>query len=200
MSAPERVNQYVEEALRQIDQAGGSQGVNLREVSRAIGCAHTNAYNYFDGLDGLLSRALVAALQRQGECSREALRDGPGAPRRALRAFVDGQIRFALEHPGWYRFIWLEPLRLPPPPEAIGIMVQAGEALLAVVRAAAGGRLSARRARLLVEDFHTWLHGALCKAIAGRTAPAAPEEQRRRILRRALEVLDELIGLRGARA
>jgi len=31
-----------------IDKEEGLRGVNLRKIAREIGCAHTNAYNYFD--------------------------------------------------------------------------------------------------------------------------------------------------------
>ncbi len=35
----------IEETLALIAERGGSQDVKLREVSRRVGCAHTNVYN-----------------------------------------------------------------------------------------------------------------------------------------------------------
>ena len=47
----------VETALALINEEGSSSKVNLREIARRLGCAHTNIYNYYPSLDELLGRA-----------------------------------------------------------------------------------------------------------------------------------------------
>jgi AcrR family transcriptional regulator len=186
-------DRYVEEALAMIDRAGSSYGVNLREIARALGCAHTNAYNYFDDLDDLLAHALVRAIEKQYEHSERAVTRAGRAPQRRLGALIDSQIEFALAHPGWYSFIWLEPLRREPLPRALSVMAQAGEGLMQLVDEASDRSLSARRARQIAEDLHTWLHGALVKAVTGRVRSAAPADIRRDIATGARRVCRELI-------
>jgi AcrR family transcriptional regulator len=189
---------YLERTLTMIDGAGGSHGVNLRELSRALGCAHTNTYNYFEGLDALLSEALVTAVERQLAHAEAALAAAGVDPEERLQALIDSQIDFALAHPGWYRFVWLEPLRRPPPERAQAAMQRAGEGLVDLVARASDGTLPEGAAWQVAEDLHTYLHGALCKAIAGRIAPAPDDQLRarissasRRVLRGFLESQEE---------
>ena len=49
--------QIVDHALALIAEKGTSRDVNLREISRRVGCAHTNIYNYFASLQDLLRAA-----------------------------------------------------------------------------------------------------------------------------------------------
>jgi AcrR family transcriptional regulator len=167
--------------------------VNLRELSRELGYAHTNAYNYFGGLEDLLGRALVAALERQYEAARRAL-DGAGAdPRRRMSRLVASQVDFALAHPGWYRFVWFEPLAAPPPPRAVEIMLAAGEELARTFGALSRGALAPAAARRAAEDFHTWLHGALAKALFARVRSADPARVRRSLEAGARRMLRALV-------
>ena len=97
-------NKYVDAMLELILEKGGLTDVNLRMVSKRIGCAHTNAYNYFEGYDGLIYAAYDKALILYGQAVVEGLdelEDG-GA---YFLAFIGNIIKFALENPGYYRFI-----------------------------------------------------------------------------------------------
>lgn len=181
-------DQYVTEALRQIDLAGDLHGLTLREVSRRLGCAHTNAYNYFEDLPALLWRARAAALERQIEAASTPLQRRR-SPRAAFEACVASQVDFALQHPGWYRAIWLDRLEGPPPADVVRLLERATEVILELVSLLAPGELPPARAREVAEVFHTYLHGALCKAIAGRVASAAPADLRRSIVSTARRVL-----------
>ena len=60
-------DRFIDETLELIAEKGGSQEVNLREIARRIGCAHTNAYNYFVSFDELLWAAFRRGLKRYGE-------------------------------------------------------------------------------------------------------------------------------------
>src|SRR5919197_626011 len=186
---------YIDEALAMIDRAGSSHGVNLREVARALGCAHTNAYNYFEDLDDLLAHTLVAVLEQQLACSERALARAGREPRRRLTALIESQVDFALAHPGWYRFVWLEPLRGPPLPRALAVMEQAGAGIAQLVSGGVGTATSPVRAGEIAEDLHTWLHGALAKAVTGRVRSSAPADIRREIASSARRVCRAFIGL-----
>jgi len=114
-------SRLVENAVALIEESGGSKGVNLRMIAKRVGCAHTNVYNYFDSFEDLLWGAFLAILKRWVEFTRArvgAQVDQPGL----LRAFVQTQVAFAVEHPGWYRFVWLEKLPGQPPPPVLELL------------------------------------------------------------------------------
>jgi len=100
---------FVAETLTLIGERGGSQGVNLREVSRRVGCAHTNACNYFASFDDLLWEAFRRVLREYGEFLAQELDDSL-VPEEYLRRVVASLAAFPMEHPGWYRFIGRDPL------------------------------------------------------------------------------------------
>ena len=56
-------DKFIEETLKLIVEKNGSKNVNLREISKRIGCAHTNAYNYFNGFQGLMWATYERALK-----------------------------------------------------------------------------------------------------------------------------------------
>lgn len=97
-------NKYIEAMLELILEKGGLTGVNLRMVSKKIGCAHTNAYNYFEGYDGLIFAAYDRALVLYGLAVVKGLDEIEDGGEYFI-AFIKNIIDFALENPGYYRFI-----------------------------------------------------------------------------------------------
>ncbi len=97
-------NKYIEAMLELILEKGGMTGVNLRMVSKRVGCAHTNAYNYFDGYDGLIFAAYDRALVLYGLSVVKGLDEHEDGGQYFI-AFIKNIITFALENPGYYRFI-----------------------------------------------------------------------------------------------
>ncbi|MBI5549559.1 MAG: TetR/AcrR family transcriptional regulator [Deltaproteobacteria bacterium] len=183
---------YVDEALVQIDRAGGLHGLNLRQVSRTLGCAHTNTYNYFDSLPDLLWQAVAAALERQIQYSLRP-QERVGGREAAFEHFIGTQVDFALEHPGWYRAIWLEALEGPTPEPVLPLLARAGEVLLEQLSLVSPVTLSLAQSLEVADLFHTYLHGALCKAIAGRVQSNDPAAIRRDIILKARRVLRMLV-------
>lgn len=102
-------DRFVETALDLIAEEGGSGNVNLRQISRRIGCAHTNVYNYFGGYRDLLWAAFRRTLARYGEWLTRDLEDSL-PPDEYLRRVVVNLATFPQAHPGLYRFIASDPL------------------------------------------------------------------------------------------
>jgi AcrR family transcriptional regulator len=184
---------FVEEALALIDRGGGSRGLNLREVARSVGCAHTNAYNYFEGVDELLAECLQVAFERQYEHSKRATAKTIDDPWKTVGLLVESQADFALAHPGWYLFVWIEPLRFALPSRILPLMQQATSEVVELVRVLGRRRLSVSRATQVVEDFHNHLHGVLCKAVARRVPEVPRAELRRHITSNSQRVLRTLV-------
>jgi AcrR family transcriptional regulator len=107
-SGPTR-ERFIQETLALIAERGGSGAVNLREISRRVGCAHTNAYNYFTGFDDLLWAAFRQALRGYGVFLVRDLDDSL-RPDAYLRRVVTNLAGFPQEHPGLYRFIGSDPI------------------------------------------------------------------------------------------
>lgn len=97
-------NKYIEAMLELISEKGGLTDVNLRMVSKRIGCAHTNAYNYFDGYNGLIFAAYDRALVLYGLAVVKGLDEIEDGGQYFL-TFIKNIITFALDNPGYYRFI-----------------------------------------------------------------------------------------------
>lgn len=86
------------------------RNVNLREIARVLGCAHTNLYNHFADLDGILWDALDEVLIRSADFILINI-DSIEQPERKLEHFYKQFIDFYLENRGWFRLFWIEKLQ-----------------------------------------------------------------------------------------
>lgn len=100
---------YIEATLTLIAERGGSAQVNLREISRRIGCAHTNVYNYFEDREGRLLHALRRALRQYGDAITTGL-DDTLSGQAFLRRMIRNMIEWPIQNPGLHRFISSVPL------------------------------------------------------------------------------------------
>lgn len=169
----------VDAALALIVENGGCRGVNLRQIAVLAGCAHTNAYNYFDSLEELFWAAALHAFAFNLTSLTEQLR-APAAAADPLRHFFAAQVAIVQQHPVLYHLCWLEPLAGPPPPAVL----QCLDSLRQLWVRHLGQRLAQLRSRAdpawAGQLVHGYFHGELCKLI-GRHAflpPAADDGER----------------------
>ena len=100
---------FIDETINLIREKGSNIDVNLRQISKRVGCAHTNAYNYFDGFAGLTWAAFDRALDIYGKAVFKGLHPNISQRDYFIR-FVNNMIEFAIEEVGLYRFISTDPL------------------------------------------------------------------------------------------
>jgi AcrR family transcriptional regulator len=100
---------FIDETLKLIAEKGGSRDVNLREISRRVGCAHTNVYNYFTSLDDLLWAAFRRGLGLYGEAMSAGLDDSLSG-HAYFRRLIGNLVGFAAEKPGLHRFLSSDPM------------------------------------------------------------------------------------------
>ena len=115
-------DKFIKETITLIEEKGGSKNVNLREVSKRVGCAHTNAYNYFNGFDGMMWAAFEEALRIYANAITSGLSSemsGSSYFQRLNRNILN----FAIENPGLYRFISSDPIDHKSIPEHLLVMV-----------------------------------------------------------------------------
>jgi len=167
--------QLVEVTLALIESRGGLRAVNLREVARHAKCSHANVYNYFDSFADLLWATLDLAIARLIAHTEAALQ-ARSRPGEIFRVFIDSQIDFALQHPGIYRFIWLDTLS-GVPPAYVAERIRATPILFATtLRESLAPKASIAVATRATRMVHGYLHGEICKLICARAVdPLASE-------------------------
>ncbi|GAB4354765.1 MAG: TetR/AcrR family transcriptional regulator [Gammaproteobacteria bacterium] len=117
-------NALIREAVTVIGEQG-LEGVTMRRLSERIGVSRTAAYRHFAD-----KQMLLRAVAEEGFLRfRKALRAGreryPDDPRLAFRAMGSAYLRFALDHPTYYRLMFYDTL---PPEEPPGSLEAAAEA------------------------------------------------------------------------
>jgi AcrR family transcriptional regulator len=162
---------FIEETLALIAEKGGSRDVNLREISRRVGCAHTNAYNYFSNMDDLLWAAFKRALLRYADAIVDGLDDTLSGYKYFDR-LITNMIDFAVDNPGLYRFIGSDPLNPETIPQEIVETITGLKLFyLRVFRALCKGTLSAAKADHAGNTILAYMDGEIFNLINGRYLP-----------------------------
>ncbi len=159
---------FIRTTLQLIDQKQGSKGVNLRMVAKEIGCAHTNVYNYFDSFEQLLWEAYFEILKQWVEWTKHEIGTDIAAEG-VLDQFIASQIDFALDHPGWYRFIWMEKMAGHPPTEIRNFLMFMQDNFIRRIAAYYSSSIPRNKLESVSDIVHSYLHGEIMKMISGRT-------------------------------
>lgn len=81
--------------------------VNMREVARTLGCAHTNIYNYFTSYSELLWETHTALLEVFITTLQENL-SMARTPEIKMAYYFDTFVQIYFKNKGWFRLAWLE--------------------------------------------------------------------------------------------
>ncbi len=99
--------QITETALTLLKDKSNIRDVNLRQIARVLGCAHTNLYNYFPSYNDLLWEAhmeienrFIHKVSLELECLQE--------DKQKLKQFFFSMVEFYLDNRGWFRLAWLD--------------------------------------------------------------------------------------------
>ena len=95
----------IETALDLIRNKNDLQGLNLREVARALGCAHTNLYNYFPSYNDLLWETRAAVQDIFTKSLKEKLNEADTAESK-LACLFETFINLYVDNKGWFRLAW----------------------------------------------------------------------------------------------
>jgi AcrR family transcriptional regulator len=183
-------DRFIDTMLALIVESGGSQSVNLRQIARRIGCAHTNCYNYFASYEHLRWAAFRRALRLYGEYLVHDL-DESLAPNDFLYRLVTNLARYPEENQGLYRFIASDPIDLEAIPEDILVSVTAMKAwLFEVIDAACAPDLSATAVERTANIVLAYIDGETLNLINGRVVPG--EDVKGRVVENAMHMIEEL--------
>ena len=185
-SAGPTSERFVETTLELISEQGGSEQVNLREISRRIGCAHTNLYNYFPSYQDLLWEAFRRGLLRYGEALTSGL-DSDLGPAEYLERVITNLARYPQDQPGLYRLIASDPMPIDEIPDDILTTVEAMKTWLAdTVHVVSGSALSTHDATTIADIVLAYVDGETLNLINERVIPG--EDVHGRIVENALRI------------
>lgn len=99
--------QIVETALELMRDKNDLRGLNLREIARTLGCAHTNLYNYFPSYNDLLWETHATLLEMFMEILTKKLEAANNAELK-LNYFFEAFVDMYMDNKGWFRLSWHE--------------------------------------------------------------------------------------------
>jgi len=97
----------VETALELMRDKNDFRGLNLREIARTLGCAHTNIYNYFPSHTDLLWETHATIQEVFMEMLTKRLEAANTAELR-LAYFFESFVDMYMDNKGWFRLAWQE--------------------------------------------------------------------------------------------
>lgn len=99
--------QIAETALELMRNKSDLRGLNLREIARTLGCAHTNLYNYFSSYNDLLWETHAAIQEIFMKMLTKKL-DIANTAELRLSYFFEAFVEMYLDNKGWFRLAWHE--------------------------------------------------------------------------------------------
>ena len=164
-------DEFVKATLEMIEDKGGSRDVNLRAVSRAIGCAHTNVYNYFEDFNALLWSAYREAIRIYGAHLVRELEEAT-----TDRDYVERVLRnlatFSVDRPGLYRFINTDPLSIDDMPgDIMDYIGSLRDWFIQVIRLSIDGDVTEQQADDSASILIAYVSGEATDLINGRMLP-----------------------------
>ena len=164
-------DRFIEETLKLIAEKGGSTQVNLREISRRIGCAHTNAYNYFESREDLLWHAFRLVLHQYGSAMSANL-NGSLSGHAYFRHLIRNMVEWSIQNPGLHRFISSDPIDPELiPRDIIETVIEMKGWIAQVFKVLARNRVDEDRLESLVNILLGYLDGEVFNLINGRYLP-----------------------------
>ncbi|WP_017472042.1 TetR/AcrR family transcriptional regulator [Amphibacillus jilinensis] len=171
----------VKTLLDKVEENEGIKEVNLRGIAKEMGCAHTNIYNYFSSFTELIwvgiSQVLLTMIQTVEVRIASEHKDQD-----RLFAALDEIVCFSLDHPGWYRLIWLEAVDGEPPEDISSILTQPSIGLATLLAQAADEQLTDEDITRITHVLHSYMHGEICQWLSGRAVKMNKQELRAAIL------------------
>lgn len=121
-------DQIVETALELMKDKTDLHGLNLREIARTLGCAHTNLYNYFSSYDDLLWETHATLQEIFMGMLAERIKAARTTEER-LSCFFEAFVDMYIDNKGWFRLLWHEHIGGKRPERDIEVVETTNEAL-----------------------------------------------------------------------
>ena len=167
----ETAGRFIKETISLIEEKGGSKNVNLREISKKVGCAHTNAYNYFDGFEGLMWAAFEEALKIYGNAMITGL-NSKMSGYKYFNRLIKNLIDFAIHNSGLYRFIASDPIDYESIPEALmSLIIKLKQYFIDIIILLSKEKLTEKESHNTADIILAYLDGETLNLINERFLP-----------------------------
>ena len=158
--------QILDTALAMVNERGTSANINLREIARRLDCAHTNLYNYYPSLDGLLWDAHGSALERMVHAVTSA--PVKGGREKSLSSFYAAFLGFYLSNRGLFSLLWQDTLSGERPETHRADAEEKVRLLVDHLSEIYEGAVELNRLHDALHRVHCYLHGEVSIFIHGR--------------------------------
>lgn len=185
----------IDVTLYAIDEIKDYESLNMREIARRVGCAHTNLYNYFPNFDSLLWSAMEVLLKQMQDFVFNESNEKKQNIDFALKVFFTRFTSFYLDHPGWFRLIWYKRMETPRPREHFEATVHLVDLMVDILVQATEGGANREKARYILHQVHCYLHGEISIFLAGKGLIMQEDEFRRYIVMEAVKMTKLYISL-----
>ena len=160
-------DQIIDVTLELINAKQSIADVNLRNIARILGCAHTNIYNYFNDFNDVLWQSVEAALLRFLDYVTHDL-DEIHDNNLKLEQFFLKILDFYLQNKGYFKLIWFEQIKGARPQHTHDTVVQGVNVLTDIVYELYKDTITKEQAHYILHNVHCYLHGEFSIFIAGR--------------------------------
>jgi AcrR family transcriptional regulator len=163
--------QIIETALEMLKDKSNIREINLREIARVLGCAHTNLYNYYPSFNDLLWEAHIEIgikFIQQMNLILERIQD----PKAKLYQFYYFLSEFYLDNKGWFRLAWLDYIDVVRPDKDKIVTEKTVSEMVELLRniwiGIYSNELDRKSIRRVLHDVHCYIVGEVSSYINGR--------------------------------
>ena len=161
----------VETALELMRNKNDLRGLNLREVARTLGCAHTNLYNYFPSYSDLLWETHASLLEMFIETLNDRLQ-ASGSPELKLNCFFRMFVNTYMDNRGWFRLAWHEHIGDERPRRDIEVTEKTNQELNMYIseiwKEISGKYPEAEHVKRVLHNTHCYIIGEISNYLSGR--------------------------------
>lgn len=163
--------QIVETTLNLMRNKIDLRGLNLRQIARTLGCAHTNLYNYFPSYNDLLWETHMEIQKIIMDMLIKKLETAKTADQR-LAYFFQAFAEMYLDNKGWFWFSWHEHIDGNRPQKDVELLEQINQKMNQYIteiwREIYGHSPDAGAIKQVLHNTHCYILGEVSNQILGR--------------------------------
>ena len=183
--------QIIETALGLMRNKSDLHGLNMREIARELGCAHTNLYNYFSSYNDLLWETRASLQEIFTSALKEKLEESDTAELKLLCLF-ETFIDMYIDNKGWFRLAWHEHIGSKRPERDIEADKSTNEILNKYAREIceelSGSNIDTRQTEQVLHNTRCYIAGEISSYLSGRGEKKSEEALKAHISYEALNM------------
>ncbi|HCC36044.1 MAG TPA: TetR/AcrR family transcriptional regulator [Ruminococcaceae bacterium] len=183
--------QIIETALELMKNKNDLRGLNMREIARTLGCAHTNIYNYFPAYSDLLWETHAVLHEGFMEMLTKRLEAANNAEMR-LDYFFSAFVDTYMDNKGWFRLAWHEHIEGERPQRDIDVLDATNKVLTGhisdICKEFPMESPDADTVKRVLHNTHCYIVGEISNYLLGRGLTQNEQELRAYITREAINM------------